>query len=89
MGDIPNNPVWSPDQKSLYVSVDEKATTISTVWKWSIDSSNPEKIVDNCALISDIDPGGQYLLGFGRYGEKTGIYEVSTVDKKCVHCFPA
>ena len=88
MGGIPNNPVWSPDQKSLYVSVDEKATTISTVWKWSMDGSNPEKIVDNCALISDIDPGGQYLLGFGRYGEKTGIYEVSTVDKKCVPLLP-
>ena len=38
MGGIPNNPVWSPDQKSLYVSVDEKATTISTVWKWSMEA---------------------------------------------------
>ena len=44
--------------------------------------------MDNCTLISDIDPGGEYLLGFGRYGEKTGIYEVSTSDKKCISLLP-
>jgi serine/threonine protein kinase/Tol biopolymer transport system component len=88
MGGIPDNPVWSPDQKSLYVSVEEKATSISTVWKWIMDGSNPEKIVENCTLISDIDPGGEYLLGFGRYGEKTGIYDVSTSDKKCISLLP-
>jgi len=88
MGGIPDNPVWSPDQKSLYVSVEEKVTSLSTVWKWIMDSSNPEKIVENCSLISDIDPSGEYLLGFGRYGEKTGIYDVSTSDKKCISLLP-
>jgi Tol biopolymer transport system component len=88
MGGIPDNPVWSPDQRSLYVSVEEKGTSISTVWKWVMDGSNPQKIVENCTLISDIDPGGEYLLGFGRYGEKTGIYDVSTSDKKCISLLP-
>jgi serine/threonine protein kinase len=88
LGGIPDNPVWSPDQKSLYVSVEEKATSISTVWKWTMDGSNPEKIVENCTLISDIDPGGGYLLGFGRYGEKTGIYDVSTSARKCISLLP-
>jgi len=88
MGGIPDNPVWSPDQKSLYVSVEEKATSIPTVWKWTMDGSNPEKIVENCTLISDIDPGGEYLLGFGRYGEKTGIYDVSTSDRTCISLLP-
>jgi serine/threonine protein kinase len=88
MGGIPDNPVWSPDQKSLYVSVEEKATSIPTVWKWTMDGSNPEKIVENCTLISDIDPGGEYLLGFGRYGEKTGIYDVSASDRTCISLLP-
>ena len=88
MGGIADNPVWSPDQKSLYVSVEEKATSIPTVWKWTMNGSNPEKIVENCTLISDIDPGGEYLLGFGRYGEKTGIYDVSTSDRTCISLLP-
>ena len=28
-----------------------------------MDSSNLEKFVDNCALLTDVDPSGQYLLG--------------------------
>ena len=40
--------VWSPDQKSVYVSGDEKEESIPTVWKWSVDGSNPEKFLDNC-----------------------------------------
>jgi hypothetical protein len=48
------------------------------------DGSNPEKFVDNCD-VDDIDPGGKYLLGFG---EKTGIYEVSISDRKCISLLP-
>ncbi len=76
--------VWSPDQKPVYVNAQEKASPILAVWKWSVDGSNPEKVANNCALISDIDPDGQYLLGVVLSGEKTGIYEVSISDGKCI-----
>ena len=76
--------LWSPDQKSVYVSGTEKGGLIPTVWRWSVDSSNPEKFVDNCCIATDADPGGQYLLGDVLFGEKTGIYEVSLSDRKCV-----
>ena len=55
--------VWSSDQKSVYVSADEKGGTIPTVWKWSVEGSNPEKILDNCCTLWGAVPGGQYLLG--------------------------
>ena len=87
-GDIVWNSVWSPDQKSIYVSAVEKASSIPTVWKWSVDGSNPEKFVDNCGTVSDADPGGQYLLGVVLSGEKTGIYEVSISDRKCIPLLP-
>jgi hypothetical protein len=67
--------VWSPDQKSLYVAGPENGSQILTVWKLNVDGSNPEKFVDNCAQVSDIDPSGQYLLGVVLSGEKAGIYE--------------
>jgi hypothetical protein len=87
MGGSTFNAVWSPDQKSVYVNVQEKAVTaapIPTVWKWSVEGSNPEKFIDNCGAVSDADPGGQYLLGNVMSGEKTGIYEVSISERKCV-----
>jgi Tol biopolymer transport system component len=82
------NTLWStvisPDKESVYVSGVEKGSQIQTVWKLNVASSNPEKFVDNCGILSDIDPGGQYLLGAMWSGEKTGIYEVSISDRKCI-----
>jgi hypothetical protein len=61
----------------------ENVSPIPSVWKVNVDGSNPEKFVDNCGAVSDIDPGGQYLLGVLPFGEHTGIYEVSIPDRKC------
>jgi serine/threonine protein kinase/Tol biopolymer transport system component len=88
MGDMPTNLVWSPDQKSVYATGSEKGSPTLTVWKWTVDGSNPEKFVYNCGAVTDIDPGGQYLLGTVYSGEKIGIYEVSTSDRKCIPLLP-
>ena len=77
------NSVWGADQKSVYVTAVEKASPTLTVWKWSVDGSNPERFVDDCGIVWDADPGGQYLLGVVDRGDKTGIYEVSISDRKC------
>ena len=88
MGGRPFISAWSPDQKSIYVSVEGKEDQSFNIWKWSVDGSNLEKFVDNCSFIADIDPGGQYLLGVVLNGEKTGIYEVSTSDRKPIPLLP-
>jgi Tol biopolymer transport system component len=80
--------VWSLDQKSIYVAGPEKGSQIPTVWKLNVDSSNPERFVDNCGQVSDMDPSGQYLLGVVLSGEKAGIYEVSISDRKCISLLP-
>jgi serine/threonine protein kinase len=93
-GDRVYNSVWSPDQKSVYVTSREKAglrldaASFRTVWKWSADVSNPERVVDNCGMAMDADPGGPYLLTAEPFGEKTGIYEVSISDRKCIPLVP-
>jgi hypothetical protein len=88
MAGTPIISVWNPDQKSVYVTVFEKTGPIPTVWKWSVDGSNPEKFVDHCGIVTDTDPGGQYLLGVAPFGERTGIYEVSISDRKCIPLLP-
>ena len=80
--------VWSPDQKSIYVTAVENGHSMPNVWKWRMDGSNSEKFVDDCGMVTDIDPGGQYLLGVVLSGEKTGIYEVSISDRKCISLLP-
>ena len=82
--------VWSPDQKTIYVTGLDSAGSMPAVWKWTVDGSNPEKLANNCGtgIVTDVDPRGQYLLFVVLYGEKTGIYEVSTLDHKCISLLP-
>jgi serine/threonine protein kinase len=86
--DSVSSSVWNPDHKTIYVTGREKGSPIPTVWKEDADGSNPEKVVDNCGYASDVDPGGHYLLGTVGSGEKTGIYEVSISDRKCIPLLP-
>jgi hypothetical protein len=88
IGGFPMIAVWSPDQKSVYVNVVEKAGSMTNVWKWNVEGSNLERLVDNCCVVTDADPSGQYLLGAVPLGEKTGIYEVSISDMKCTLLLP-
>ena len=79
----------SADQKTIYVAGFEKGSPMPTAWRVNTDGSNPEKLVDNCGgEVSDIDLGGQYLLGIEPSGERTGIYEVSLSDRKCISLLP-
>jgi eukaryotic-like serine/threonine-protein kinase len=89
LGNGPMNSIWSPDQKSLYVSGTEKVSSTPTIWKINVDGSNPEKFVDNCGGATDIDPSGKYLLAGIFQGGKTGIYEISASDRKCTFLRPA
>ena len=53
-----------------------------------MDGSDAVKYVDHCAVVTDADPRGQYLLGFVPAGEGTGIYEVSIAERKCIGLLP-
>jgi serine/threonine protein kinase/Tol biopolymer transport system component len=88
ISDRPWTSVWSPNQKSVYVSGLVKEGPIWDIWKWDVDGSNPEKLVEKCCLISDAHPDGKYLLGTILIGERTGIYEVSLSDRRCISLLP-
>ena len=87
VGGTPASAVWSPDRKFLYMSAGEQADTVFDVWKWDMASANPEKFAQ-CGEPWDVDPSGHYLLGGILAGEKTGIYQVSLSDRKCVPLLP-
>jgi serine/threonine protein kinase len=85
---VAHSAVWGTDQKTIYVSATEKASVTPTVWRVNENGSNPEKFVEDCCFVTGADPGGRYLLGGVGGGEKTGIYEVSISDRKCIPLLP-
>ena len=87
IGGNPDNMLWSRDQKSIYANTAEGLqgmNMMGSIWKWNMDGSKLEKVVDSCCVLEDIDPKGQYLLGTVFVGDKSGIYEVSLAEKKCI-----
>jgi Tol biopolymer transport system component/predicted Ser/Thr protein kinase len=87
VGGTPGDAVWSPDRKFLYMSAAQQADTVFDIWKWDMASANPEKFAQ-CGEPWDMDPSGHYLLGGILVGEKTGIYQVSLSDRKCIPLLP-
>jgi serine/threonine protein kinase len=86
--EIPNSSVWSYDQKILYVSVSEPTGPMNTTWKWSMDGSKAEKFAEHCGSVTSADPSGKNLLAIVLWEEKTGIYQVSFADRKCIPLAP-
>jgi hypothetical protein len=82
------NVLWTRDQKTLYITGFEKDSAVPTTWKANPDGSGQEKIGGDCGNIAEISPNGQYLIGAVWAGEKTGIYEFSIPEKKCIPLLP-
>jgi len=80
--------LWTHDQKTLYITGFEKDSAVPTIWKANPDGSGQEKIGGNCGNSAEVSPNGQYLIGAVWAGEKTGIYEFSVPEKKCILLLP-
>jgi len=80
--------LWSRDQKTLYLTGFEKDSSVPTIWKANPDGSGQEKIGGNCGNTAEISTNGQYLIGAVWAGERTGVYEFSVPEKKCIPLLP-
>jgi serine/threonine protein kinase/Tol biopolymer transport system component len=80
--------LWSRDQKTLYINAFEKDSPVPVIWKANPDGSGQEKIGGNCGNIAEISPNGQYLIGAVWAGERTGVYEFSIPERKCIPLLP-
>ncbi len=80
--------VWSADQRFLYLSVWENASSVATIWRSNADGSNPVRFVEDCGYVSDADPSGKYLLSVERSGSKAGINEIPVSGGKCIPLLP-
>ena len=80
---------WSPDGKYFYVGgFQRQGDNDPSTWRLSLDTFSVEPFAEGCGFIIDVSPDGNYLLMTQLQGDKTGIYELSTVDKKCTSLVP-
>jgi serine/threonine protein kinase len=80
---------WSPDGKYYYIGgLQKQGDTDTATWRISVDTNTAEPFATGCGFMIDVSPDGNYLLMTTLAGDKAGIYEVSTSDKKCTSLVP-
>jgi Tol biopolymer transport system component len=80
---------WSADGKYYYIGGFQKQGDIDTsTWRVSVDTLSVQPFAEGCGFIIDVSPDGNYLLMTTLAGDKAGIYELSTTDKKCTNLVP-
>ena len=74
--------------KFVYINGWEKGARSASIWRESIDGSEPEKLTDSCGLAFENTSDGKYLLSLISAGDKIGIYAFSMADKSCTMLVP-
>src|ERR1700731_765608 len=49
---------WSADQKSVFVNGWEKGAKGGSIWRESVEGSDPEKLTENCGIVFDASSDG-------------------------------
>jgi Tol biopolymer transport system component/predicted Ser/Thr protein kinase len=79
---------WSADQKSVFVNGVVKGAKSGSMWRESVEGSEPEKLTDDCGFAFDASSDGKYLLSLIASGDKIGIYAFSLADRSCTPLVP-
>jgi Tol biopolymer transport system component len=79
---------WSTDQKSVFINGLAKGAKTGSIWRESVEGSEPEKLTDDCGFAFDVSPNGKYLVTLIPGGDKIGIYAFSLADRSCTPLVP-
>ena len=79
---------WSADQKWVFINGWERGAKSGSIWRESVDGSEPEKLTESCGFAFDASPDGKYLLSLIAAGDKIGIYAFSLADHSCTMLVP-
>jgi Tol biopolymer transport system component/predicted Ser/Thr protein kinase len=79
---------WSADQKSVFVNAWQRGAKGGSIWRESVEGSEPEKLTEDCGFAFDASSDGKYLLSLIAAGDKAGIYAFSLADRSCTPLVP-
>lgn len=88
MSENVTNIVWSPDAKTLYITLASPTGTGFSVWQSNQDGTKMELFLQNACVVTDITPDGKYLIGRVPAGTQTGIYAISVADREMIPLLP-
>lgn len=77
---------FSWDGRYIYLGgFEDAAHSAASNWRISLETWTAERIAQDCGLVVDVDPNGNFLLTTLLWGDKAGIYEIALTDKKCTN----
>jgi hypothetical protein len=79
---------WSADKKSVYINAFGKGAKSGSIWRESVEGSEPEKLTDECGFVFDVASDGKYLISLIPGGNRIGIYSFSLADRSCTLLVP-
>jgi Tol biopolymer transport system component/predicted Ser/Thr protein kinase len=79
---------WSADQKSVYINAFGKGAKSGSIWRESVEGSEPEKLTEECGFVFDVPSDGKYLVSLIPGGNRIGIYSFSLADRSCARLVP-
>ncbi|MEQ1473363.1 MAG: hypothetical protein ABLQ96_06065, partial [Candidatus Acidiferrum sp.] len=79
---------WGADQKWIFINGWERGAKTGSIWRETVEGSEPEKLTDSCGFAFDASPDGKYLLSLIAAGDKLGIYALSLTDHSCTMLVP-
>jgi Tol biopolymer transport system component/predicted Ser/Thr protein kinase len=79
---------FSADQKSVFVNGYQKAAKSGSIWRESVEGSEPEKLTEGCGFAFDVSSDGKYLLTLIASGDRRGIYAFSLTEHSCTPLVP-
>jgi Tol biopolymer transport system component/predicted Ser/Thr protein kinase len=79
---------WSADQKSVYINAFGKGAKSGSIWRESVEGSEPERLTDECGFVFDVPSDGKYLVSLIPGGNRIGIYSFLLADRSCTPMVP-
>ena len=79
---------WSADKKSVYINAAGKGAKSGSIWRESVEGSEPEKLTDECGFVFDVASDGKYVISLIPGGNRIGIYSFSLADRSCTLMVP-
>ncbi len=79
---------WFTDQKSVFINGWERGAKSGSIWRESVEGSEPEKLTESCGFAFDASGDGKFLLSLIAAGDKVGIYAFSLSDRSCTLLVP-
>jgi serine/threonine protein kinase len=89
LGNFVGFAVWESGDQSIILGGLDKNSRDTLNWKISLNDSPAVPFFDHCGMAVDLSPDRKFIISTVLWGENSGLYQYSLVDKKCTTLKPS